>query len=618
MAVSKLLILIVLFLVIAIAGCAENAKKSSIQNFSSFSSDEEVKTYLQSAECSGFGMSMMYYAPIPVVSRSIPLSEQTPTPTVTPAATPLPVPTSTPCSKAERVSETNVQVAGIDEPDIVKTDGVNIYFSQWRYYYLNYPAIRKTKIIKAYPPESLKLDSEIDKGGELLLHNDTLIIFGHDRIYGYNVSKKPEKAWNIELNGSLVSARLYGDRIYLVTRIWVDFYNPCPIRPLKSGNVVIDHSRIYHPVQPVPVDVSYNVMVLNPKTGGVERAISFMGTSGSSIVYMSKNAIYITYSRHADPVRFTYDFLKKNTDLIPPEVIKKVGKLLNYDISSRAKQVELGVIMSQYFSSLSRDERLKFRNELSNRFYEYMKEHKRELERTGIAKIGLDLELLAGGEVPGRPLNQFALDEYKGHLRIAVTVGDTNDLYVLDENLDVVGSIKDFGKDERIYAVRFAGDKGYVVTFRRTDPFFVIDLSNPENPQLKGELKIPGYSSDLHPINESTILGIGKEGRNVKISLFDVSRKNPEEIDRYVLDEYWSDILRTHHAFLIDKKHEIFFLPGSRGGYIFSYKDKLELLKAVDVSALRAIYIGDYLYIIGNRVVVFDENTWEKVNELEV
>ncbi|PKP55212.1 MAG: hypothetical protein CVT89_09125, partial [Candidatus Altiarchaeales archaeon HGW-Altiarchaeales-2] len=93
----------------------------------------------------------------------------------------------------------------------------------------------------------------------------------------------------------------------------------------------------------------------------------------------------------------------------------------------------------------------------------------------------------------------------------------------------------------------------------------------------------------------------------MKISLFDVSDvKNPKESDKYLLDESWSDILNTHHAFLLDTKHEIFFLPGSKGGYVFSYKDdKLKLIKAVsEISARRAIYINDYLYIIGDDKIV--------------
>jgi uncharacterized secreted protein with C-terminal beta-propeller domain len=126
----------------------------------------------------------------------------------------------------------------------------------------------------------------------------------------------------------------------------------------------------------------------------------------------------------------------------------------------------------------------------------------------------------------------------------------------------------------------------------------------------------------LHEITKDKILGIGKEGWKVKISLFDVSDpNNPREIDKYILDEGWSDVLSTHHAFLLDKDHQIFFLPGSRGGYIFSFKDnKLSLVKAVSqISAKRAIYIEDYLYIVSdNKIVVLNEINWEKVKELEI
>jgi len=184
-----------------------------------------------------------------------------------------------------------------------------------------------------------------------------------------------------------------------------------------------------------------------------------------------------------------------------------------------------------------------------------------------------------------------------------------------------VGSVKDLGKTERIYAVRFLGDMAYVVTFRDTDPFYVLDLSNPKEPELKGELKIPGYSSYLHPITDDLILGIGKEGWEVKLSLFDVATPSePAEVDKYILEESWSDVLETHHAFLIDRKHGIFFLPGREGGYIFSYADnKLALEKAVRAErARRAIYIDDYLYVVADtKIVVLDETTWEKVNELE-
>ena len=95
--------------------------------------------------------------------------------------------------------------------------------------------------------------------------------------------------------------------------------------------------------------------------------------------------------------------------------------------------------------------------------------------------------------------------------------------------------------------------------------------------------------------------------------------KNPKEVSKYSLDEYWTDVSTTHHAFLLDDKHEIFFLPAGTSGYIFGYQgNELKLLKVVsDVSAQRALFINDYLYVIGNtKISVLDENTWNEVNSL--
>ncbi|MFN3528064.1 MAG: beta-propeller domain-containing protein, partial [Candidatus Altarchaeaceae archaeon] len=317
---------------------------------------------------------------------------------------------------------------------------------------------------------------------------------------------------------------------------------------------------------------------------------------------------------------------------------EKIEKLESYDITDESKYNELSIAIDKFMRNLSLDERLRIENEMNNRMKEYYEREKRNFEKTEIVKIDIkNFEISAKGEVPGYLLNQFSMDEYKGNLRVATTIGErgfylgyfriprersSNDVYVLNENLKIIGEIKDLGIQERIYSVRFIEDRGYVVTFREKDPFYVLDLSNPEKPELKGELKIPGYSSYLHQIDENRILGIGKENWNVKISIFDVSdAKNPKELDKFILDETWSDILNTHHAFLLDKKHEIFFLPGGKNGYIFSYKDdNLKLLKAIsEISAKRAIYIDDYLYVISNnKIVVVNENDWEIVNKLEM
>ncbi|MBN2330394.1 MAG: beta-propeller domain-containing protein [Candidatus Aenigmarchaeota archaeon] len=597
-----------------------------------FQSEQDFKDYLDnSAALSGMG----YYGGVMAGSaRSMAVAEDAnfdqgvKAPTAAPAGA---------GGEAERVSGTNVQVIGIDEPDIVKTDGQDIYFSSspygyWRssYYYGG-----ETKVIGAFPPEELEERAKIDKTGNLLLVGDTLVVFTYDSIYGYDVSDpdSPEQSWKAELNGSMVDARLYDGKIYLITRNNIDYYRPCPLVALSTDGVplTISCSSIFHPANPFEVDVTYNAIVMDPQTGHAEKAVSFVGSSSSSVLYMSTNAIYVTYQYQGDILKIYTDFFRENPDLVPAHVVADMDRIAGYDISMTSKMTEFGIILQRYWSSLSNDERLRLENELSNRMSNYTAKHKRDLVRTGIAKISLDLNIEASGSVPGTLLNQFSLDEYEGNLRVAVTVGGSgwmmsgesaNDVYVLDDGLDIVGSVLDMGLTERIYSVRFIQDKGYVVTFRQIDPFYVMDLSDPANPEIKGELKIPGYSSYLHPITKDKILGIGKEGSQVKISLFDVTDpENPSERSKYTLSEYWSDVLNTHHAFLLDEKHGIFFMPGSKGGYVFSYEgDELSLVKAVsETGAIRAIYIDDYLYIIGAaKITVLDENTWEEVSDLEL
>jgi uncharacterized secreted protein with C-terminal beta-propeller domain len=351
---------------------------------------------------------------------------------------------------------------------------------------------------------------------------------------------------------------------------------------------------------------------------------------------MSGDAIYVGYSYSEDQVPYIFEFCTKTCKgILPDSVIDKMNRLQTYDISNAAKMTEIGVIIDNYMKSLSGDEVTRVENDINNALQNYYSEHMRELEKTEIIKIGLDgLTVTATGSVPGSLLNQFSMDEYNGYLRLATTVsngfgfgwfwasgGSANDIYVLDGNLSVVGSVQGLGLAEQIYSARFVGDKGYLVTYQQTDPFYILDLSDPLHPQLKGELKIPGYSSYLHPISGDRMLGIGEENWSVKISLFDVQNsEQPVELDHYILNDSWSDVLNTHHAFLLDEAHEVFFLPGSNSGYVFSYAgNKLELVKTVnDIQSTRAIYIDDNLYVIGNdKIVVLNELDWQVVNEFE-
>lgn len=569
----------------------------------------------------------------------------------------MPAPTSLTPSP-ERVSETTVQIKGIDEPDIVKTDGYNIYFSKEpRYVILRppkesnfippYPKIESLLLlINAFPVENLRVLSKIDKAGDLLLLKDEkiLIIFDKNlnKIYGYDISEpqNPKEKWSIDLkNTSVITARLFKNKIYLATKRFIEINEACPIKLflLNNKEIILNCKEIYHPNILFPTNALFVVSVINPKNGEIEKQVSFLGSTQDSVFYMSYKNIYLTYSYNEESPNLIIDFLTQLSDLLPSSVIKKLSQLKNYEISSYSKLNEIEFILENYSKTLNSDEVLRIQNEIINRFKKYYSLNKRKFEKTIIVKINNDaLEIDSTGEVPGYPLNQFSLDEYNDNLRIAVTIGErfwemglfiggresVNDVYILDKNLKVLSYVLDLGKGERIYSVRFIEDKGYVVTFRETDPFYVLDLSNPQNPVLKGELKIPGWSSYLHPITKDKILGIGKDGQEVKISLFDVSNpENPIEKDKYVLSEYWSEVLNNFHAFLLDDKHQIFFLPASNGGYIFSYKDdKLNLVKSIsNYSVKRAIYINDYLYVISeNKIIVLDEKNFEVIKELSL
>jgi len=567
---------------------------------------------------------------------------------------------------ASRVSETNVQVAGIDEPDIVKTDGKEIYFSSYSFNINDIsptkepnvggvslaPLMEKiapdfyyrptggTKSIKAFPPAELKNESTIKKYGDLLLSSNTLIIFEDQGLSGYDVSNpaSPSEKWNIKFKNNTwkTDARLYNDKIYLITQTNLNQNIPCPIVPMETrGNdVFIPCGSIYHPIAPTSVNSTYNVMKINPKDGNIEEKISFVGSAGQTVVYMSENSIYITYNFDSDMAEFAYNFFSQETkDIMPAETIARIKRLSEYELSSSAKMTELQIIYNQFQSSLGDDERVRIENEMSNRLDDYLQKNMRDFERTGITRISVkSLKVQATGNVPGRPLNQFSLDEYKGNLRIATTVNarfffgasasSENDVYVLSNALEKIGSLTGLGLTERIYATRFVEDKGYLVTFRQTDPFYVLDLSVPTKPEMKGELKIPGFSSYLHPITKDLILGVGRENNDTKLSLFDVSSsRNPIEKAKYTLSESWSEVQNTHHAFLLDKENKVFFMPAGNNAFIFSYdNNELKLKRAVtNVNARRALYIDNYLYIIGDqKIVILDESDWKEVNALEL
>jgi uncharacterized secreted protein with C-terminal beta-propeller domain len=195
-----------------------------------------------------------------------------------------------------------------------------------------------------------------------------------------------------------------------------------------------------------------------------------------------------------------------------------------------------------------------------------------------------EIEYQASGEVLGYVLNQFSMDEYNGYFRIATTSGQVwgwngatskNNVYILNSDLNIVGRLENLAPGENIHSARFMGDRGYLVTFKKIDPLFVLDLSNPSDPRVLGQLKVTGYSDYLHPYDETHIIGIGKETveaeegnfawyQGIKISLFDVSDvENPIEIAKYEIGDRGTDspILTDHKAFLFDKSRNLLVIP---------------------------------------------------------
>ncbi len=186
-----------------------------------------------------------------------------------------------------------------------------------------------------------------------------------------------------------------------------------------------------------------------------------------------------------------------------------------------------------------------------------------------------EISLKATAAVPGQVNNDYAIDWYGGYLRIATTDYDYNHdadvsaLYVLSDKLEIVGQLENFAPDEQVKSTRFLGNLAYVVTFRNTDPLFAIDLSDPAKPTILGAVKLPGFSSYLHPLDDHTLLGVGYSGddesadlNTVKLSLFDISDPtHPQETDSRVIKQADTDVNYEPKAFVFDSKSGAFYLP---------------------------------------------------------
>jgi len=505
-------------------------------------------------------------------------------------------------------STTNVQVEGVDEADIMKTDGTFLYVA----------SNNSLFILKAYPPEDMEVLSRIDFNGtliEIFLNGDKLAILGacmhfdsstfrNDKtlvdVYDVSDSSNPVLARNFSISGNYFDSRMIDEYVYLIAS--------------------------------QPAYLIYDTLVL-PKV-----------YSGENMKEVEASQIY--YSNVSDsPYAFT---------TVAAISIEKDEQEPTH------KTLLLGATSCMYVS-------------LNNIYVTFWTEN----QGTLVYRIHIEdeaIETEAWGEVPGSVLNQFSMDEYNGYFRIATTTRTTgtsqNNVYVLDMNLALVGTLENIAPGERIYSARFMGDGCYLVTFKKVDPLFVLDLKDPSSPEVLGWLKITGYSDYLHPYDENHIIGIGKETvaaeegnfawyQGVKISFFDVTDvENPKEIDKYEIGDRATDspVLTDHKALLFDKSKNLIVIPvlvaeideeqypsgvppyayGDyvwQGAYVFDITlDKGLVLKGrithlennMDLWTetywvKRSLYIDDALYTISDRkVMTHNLETLDEINQIEL
>lgn len=514
-------------------------------------------------------------------------------------------------------STTNVQVAGVDEGDIVKTDGKYIY------------AISGQEVIitDAYPADDAAIISRIKFNsnlGGIYLNGDKLAVYGQDYIYKYeeffdatdnllrkrknnnytflkifDISDKenPKEERNLDFEGNFVNSRMIGDYVYFITASYSHYYDDdeIPVPLIMENRKVINDNKIGCPncwdiyYFDIPYR-SYNftsVAAINISDSGEKiKNETYLLDGNQNKMFVSRNNIYITYNKYISEEELMWDVVE---EMILPrlsvkdrERIKEIENAKNYVLLPQEKIEKIMFILGNFMESLDKEEQKSLEEELEAKAKQRYEDISKELEKTVIHKIEInkgDLQYKTAGEVPGVVLNQFSMDEDKGYFRIATTknrrwssFGESsesyNNIYVLDEDLKVVGKIEKLAESEKIYSVRFMQDRAYLVTFKQIDPLFVIDLKDPINPKVLGELKIPGFSNYLHPYDETTLIGLGKDSGNwnasLKLSLFNVSDvKNPREIDNYIFsDQRGNSIaLRDHKAFLFSKEKELLVIP---------------------------------------------------------
>lgn len=538
-------------------------------------------------------------------------------------------------------SGTNVQVQGVDEGDIVKTDGTYIYIlREYELIIMQADGAEVTDVSNTIVGQAWD-SSELDDGStrssekmpqEMYLAGDRAVILStyYDwtepdgavvaegdmirasgdnyitvDIYDISDPAAPQLVKSLGQDGYSVASRMIDGVLYLCTAYYaanaqegeVESYVPCLYADGERKAVACDTIGL------LPYDDSMTYAVLGSydvAAGSLLNSQSVLG--GGDTVYMNAENFYLCRSVYADNAGEPYQ-----ED--------------NYTVTEHKTDVSTTV----------------------NRF----------------SVTDGQLTYAATGTAAGALLNQFSLDEHDGYLRLVTTENagsyrvyvdeardfenydydDTktsNDLFVLDRDLKTVGSVTGLAEDERIYSARFDGDYGYLCTYRTVDPIFALNLSDPANPTVTGELKLPGYSDYLHVWNDGLLFGLGMNTQEVqtegettakvdgmKMVMVDTSDPaNLTEQHSMDIDADYSEALYNHKAILVDSEKNLIAFPAEGSYLVYSYTADggFQLETEISVSEWdwnnRGLYIGSYFYVVGSDYVnILDMNTLENVGQ---
>ncbi|QDS97450.1 beta-propeller domain-containing protein [Adhaeretor mobilis] len=483
---------------------------------------------------------------------------------------------------SDSYSETNVQVEGVDEADLIETDGEYLYLISGK----------QLLIVDATDPDELSIASRIQLEEQpvgMYLSGDRLTLLSSgssdrepstgginlltiDVGYGYGSTSRestvvtvlditdrsqPSLVERTKLQGQVVSSRMVGGQLRLVLQ-QDRIHLPTPESHLSSESTEDGGNYVYESRD------AYLERVLE------DTIDSLLSTARS----YSVDGQLLEKSQLVRPEELNGYSLREGGH----RTIIATFDVLDDEIGPADSQTLFSTNATTVYSS--RDSIYLAGN--SGRYYS---------QATTIWKFDLDsddhsIELSAKGEIAGTLLNQFSLDEHEGYLRVVVSEpgwSSGHSLHVLKQvgdGLEIVGSVENLAPGERLHSVRFLGERAFFVTFQKVDPLFAIDLSNPESPELAGELKIPGYSDYLQPIGENHLLGLGRGAdesiglfQELQVSIFDVTDlDDPLLAHRYSFEGgrntasiatggRWSQGDGDHHAVSYFPSEEILAIP---------------------------------------------------------